>query len=82
MPPRSALQKDRKELRSRQHGLMCGESDMIDEPHDDCEEHGDCPICDDMTDISVEFAAKILEAAEQTSAPMTIEEFNIWLASI
>ena len=55
---------------------------MIDEPHEDCEEHGNCPICGDMNDLPDEFVGEILKAADQTSAPMTLEEFNIWLADI
>ena len=82
MPPRATLQKDRKELRSRQHGLMCGESNMMDEPHDDTEEHGDCPICGDMNDLPDEFVDDILKAADQMSEPMSAEDFIIWLKAV
>ena len=82
MPSRPTLQKDRKELGLCEQWLMCGESNMMDEPHDDSEEHSDCPICGDMNDLPDELVGDILKAADQMSTPMTLEEFNIWLAGI
>ena len=54
---------------------------MMDEPEEDGDEHTDCPICRDL-DLPDELVAQILAAAGETSAPMSSEEFIVWLRSL